>query len=805
MGTNEGEPARERDRPSRESSRHRLLRLSVGRHPVDLTLIALAAGLVLACLFVARDRTVNPVEAAIFTEVERLPVWTRAGWRAVDLVGWWPGIVVAGGIALYLTRLRLALALVASGAVSWFLASVIHWTTAPRVVSSTLAHAALRSPGSHGFEFPDARVAVAAALATAGAPYLARFSRQALWVLVVLVAVADVFLGRNLPLGAFAGAVLGWGTGKLSHLLLGAPGRRASEESVIVALRESGLDAVSVSPTGRFLLRPQEFEVLTADGDHLQMKLVRRLHRLAGPTYKLRRAAASLDTLFEPGLSTPRHEVEHEAYITLLAERAGVGVLPVLLAGEIEHGPPFLIRRHVDGRPLSSLRGEDLDDELLARIWSDVSTLGHEHIAHHDLSAANVLVDRTGRPRIADFTLSRAGGPPAQVAQDVAEMLVSITSVGGVQRAVDSAVASLSQTTLQEALPYLQWMVLHRRIRRQCGNARATLADLRETLAERIGVPVPSFRSPVRPAAVAMFLAGGLAVYLLLPQLADGSQVLASLRGSDWRWLAVSVVLGLLAVLASAVSVLGSTPGRLPVRKTLAVQVAAAFTGRTTAAGIGFYGVNLVYLERLGLRRAHAVGVILLNRVAMGLVSAAATGLGVLVIGNAVPLGGLSIPSGPLVITGAAVVLVVVVGVLVSPFGRRRVWRPLAATTRDVVKELLPVLRRPLRSTQLFGGSLAFLALSAFGLAVTLSAFGAAYPLLPVLAVYVVGSTLGQLAPTPGGLGAVEAALVGGLTAVGVGSTVAVAAVLASRALTFWLPVLPGLVAFRVLQRRGVV
>jgi undecaprenyl-diphosphatase len=384
-------------------------------------------------------------------------------------------------------------------------------------------------------------------------------------------------------------------------------------------------------------------------------------------------------------------------------------------------------------------------------------------------------------------------------------MLVSITSVVGVPRAVDSAVACLPRTTLEQALPYLQWVVLHRRIRAQCGNPRTTLADLRETLAERIGVPVPSFRSPVRPAAVAMFLAGGLAVYLLLPELANGSQVLDSLKHSDWRWLAVVVATGLLAVLAAAVTVLGSTPRRLPVRKTIAVQVAAAFTGRTTAAGIGFYGVNLVYLERLGLRRAHAVGVILLNRVAMGLVTALATGLGVLVIGNAVPLSGLSIPSGPFVIAGACVLVAVVVGVLASPFGRRRVWRPLASSTRDVVTELLPVLRHPLRSAQLFGGAVAFLGFSAFGLAATLSAFGASYPLLPVLAVYIVGSTLGQLAPTPGGLGAVEAALVAGLTAVGVGSTVAVAAVLASRALTFWLPVLPGLVAFRVLQHRGVV
>jgi uncharacterized protein (TIRG00374 family) len=98
-----------------------------------------------------------------------------------------------------------------------------------------------------------------------------------------------------------------------------------------------------------------------------------------------------------------------------------------------------------------------------------------------------------------------------------------------------------------------------------------------------------------------------------------------------------------------------------------------------------------------------------------------------------------------------------------------------------------------------------FLLLSALGLAATLAAFGTSFPVVPVLAVFVVGTTLGQIAPTPGGLGAVEAALVAGLTAIGITSTEAVAAVLGSRLLTFWLPVLPGVVAFRVLQRRGVV
>jgi uncharacterized membrane protein YbhN (UPF0104 family) len=51
----------------------------------------------------------------------------------------------------------------------------------------------------------------------------------------------------------------------------------------------------------------------------------------------------------------------------------------------------------------------------------------------------------------------------------------------------------------------------------------------------------------------------------------------------------------------------------------------------------------------------------------------------------------------------------------------------------------------------------------------------------------------------------VEAALVLGLTAVGVAHGPAIAGVLAFRLVTYWLPILPGWLAFRSLQTRGVV
>ena len=72
-------------------------------------------------------------------------------------------------------------------------------------------------------------------------------------------------------------------------------------------------------------------------------------------------------------------------------------------------------------------------------------------------------------------------------------------------------------------------------------------------------------------------------------------------------------------------------------------------------------------------------------------------------------------------------------------------------------------------------------------------------------AVYLGASLIAAAAPTPGGLGALEAALVAGFTGVGMDSGVAVAAVLSYRLVTYWLPILPGWLSFHVLERRGLI
>ena len=763
--------------------------------------MCLAAGLVALCTFAARGLRVSPMEVATFEQVQQIPAISTPVWQGLAVAGGWVGVAVVTGAALYLKRIRLGLQIVSAGVLAWALAGGIQALVGRRPVPVELFDDDVpHLPGPGGFAVPATHVAVVAAMLVVAAPYLKQRYRRIAWVVPALVAVADLFLGTQLPLDALAGMALGWAVGAAFHVALGAPGRQTSAAEAWRAMDRAGLVPEDIVPVKGRWWGPLEFTATTVDGRTLRVEAVRRLRRRAGPWYRLRRLLASLDVEDEPRLSSIYHETDHEGLVTLFAQRAGVRVPPMLLTCEARHGVPLLVREQIDGRRLSDLAVEEIDDRLLDAIWTQVALLGTARIAHHDLRARNVLVDRDGDPWLLNLTLAKVGASPSRTAQDVAEALVALTALVGVDRAVSSADRILGPDRLEPALAYLQPLALPRRIRQQLKHERYELADLRETLAERIDRPIPTLRSPLRPATVVSLLLLGAAVYTLLPQLTSMREVLASMVDADWGWLAVATLTGLVAIMLSAVSIMGSTPTALPFWPTAAVQVAAAFTGRTTPGGVGFFAVNIAFMERRGFRRSSAVGVTMLNMAATSVGGGLWCVIALLGIGAASPLEGLGVPRGWPLLAGA-VVLVVAAIVLVSPFGLRRFIRP----AWPVVRELLATLRKPVRALQLFGGVTGHLVISGLGLSASLTAFHAQAPVLAVLAVFMVGQTLGHIVPIPGGIGPTEALMVGGLTALGIVPTVAVAAVLAARLLTYWLPVLPGIAAFRYLQHHQVV
>ena len=134
---------------------------------------------------------------------------------------------------------------------------------------------------------------------------------------------------------------------------------------------------------------------------------------------------------------------------------------------------------------------------------------------------------------------------------------------------------------------------------------------------------------------------------------------------------------------------------------------------------------------------------------------------------------------------------------------------PVTATSDPAPVRAAGSLRQaaasPVKLGLLFGGSALITLAYIAALAASVQAFGGGPGLVVLGAVYLAAAALAAAAPTPGGLGAIEAALVAGLTGVGMQPGPAVSAVLLYRLATYWLPVLPGWLSWRSLQHRGYV
>jgi uncharacterized protein (TIRG00374 family) len=97
-------------------------------------------------------------------------------------------------------------------------------------------------------------------------------------------------------------------------------------------------------------------------------------------------------------------------------------------------------------------------------------------------------------------------------------------------------------------------------------------------------------------------------------------------------------------------------------------------------------------------------------------------------------------------------------------------------------------------------GALLFWGFQVAVLWASFQAFGDAPHLAVLVMAFFVGM-LGNLLPLPGGIGGVDGGMIGALAAFGVDFELAVVAVLVYRGFTFWLPTVPGVIAYLQLRR----
>ena len=769
------------------------------RRPLDLARfllsLAITAGIVLIAYF-ATD-TAAGLDSDIVSGASLLPSWSVLLLNIVGGIGTL-GLPIAVAVAMVVRRrmrqlfdalVALFIGIVVLMAVAFGISALDAPALLLALAGSTNATAATTAPILGGL----------VAFVT-----VARTMGRRPWNLLTIVVIGSLIVVNLLSGGiTFAGVgisvMIGWAVGLLTRYIAGTPTTRPSGLEVATALDRAGLP-VTVLQARESTTRGRRYLATSRAGGQFLVTVLDRDLEGAGLANAIWTSLRLRDDS-TAGAFNMRRAMDHSALLSYAAQAAGAPVPRLLLATEVGPDSVLLAHEHIDGVRFSDL--DEVTDDDLTGAWRALRTLHENQMTHRSLSAEHLI-------RADDGTVWLVGGEAGSIASsdvaqriDTAELLATLTLLTDVDRSVTTGRLTLGAEGLSRALPALQPVALSGPTRRLVRKNKAVMVRLRDALAEiRPGADDEQINfERFRPRTLVMIIVGTIAGYVLISQLAQVDLV-GLLRTANWWWMAAAVAFAIITYFGAAWSLSGFVPERLKLHRTIMAQIAGDFATLVSPPTLGAIAINVRFLQKAGLHPALAGASVGVSQVMAFVFHIILLTLFGIAAGTQTDLTFDPPRVAVVIVVG---VLILLLALLAVPAVRRLIAKRIGPLLKEVVPRLITVAQRPLKLLEGIGGIL-LLNLAYIGvLYACVAAFDGSMSIAVIGVVYLAGATIGQAAPTPGGLGAVEAALAAGLTAGGLDAGLAVSAVLLYRLITFWIPTIPGYWAFNYLTKKGAL
>ncbi len=660
-----------------------------------------------------------------------------------------------------------------------------------------------------GPTFPSAAFlsAVVAAVVTAS-PTWSRSWRRAAWVAVGVVSLSRILTAATVPVGIGASVLVGMTVGSAVLYLVGIPRVRVATSVIRAALEDQGLLLDAIVPTDAESTSEFAYSARDSEGAPIDVFLVDRRDRDADLFARVVRSLKVKDVDADQAGLSPSRIVEHAALAGLMARSHGISVRAVRAVGSTADGDGFIAYVGQDRDRLVDLDRDELDHQLLRNAWGTLLGLHDLRIAHRRANLTHVLRsddDPTNAVLWSGLRYCAMGASNHLLSLDIAELLTSTTLKVGINAALDVAVESVPRDDLISALPVLQPAALSAETRRALSTQKGVLAELRAALQERLSVEEVELAplQRITGARILGLVLGAVVIYAGLSFASDWSQIAESFRHMDWSYMPILIALTALTYPAMALSMQGAIPMSLPLAQATEVILAQTILNRFTPANAGGMAMRLRYLQRLGLD-------IDVGAASLGLSSAAGGVAQVLLMvvfaiwaGSSGTLN-FELPTS-LIIPVVAVVLALCGVIYLTPFGRRLVSTKLVPSLKRTWPVVRDLLRSPGKLALLLTSNIAMKVFTIATFGISAHAIGIDLSAAQVGLLYLTANTVASAAPTPGGLGAMEAALTAALTSAGAPPAEALSAVLIFRLVSFWLPIPFSAFSLQRLRRKGVI
>ncbi len=767
---------------------------SRSRRPIDVALAVIGLLVVLGSARAAAHRGV--LDTAVTSVADYLPRWATTLFDAAYAVGAvYAACVVVAVVFTAPRRGRLPFAvLLAVGAAIGGAVAASYFAGAG---IPDINPGKVQSGSAHGF--PTLRVAVVTSVLLVLRPFVVTSVRRFHVGVVAVQCLAAWAIGIAGPTDVLGALAIGIAAAGVTLVVIGSPAGHPDVAQVAESLAGMGVHVRGLRLADR---QPWGARILYADSEQGRPLLIKVYGRDATDA---RLAARWWRTLIYRDQSTPGATrlqlVEHEALVTILAERAGVAVDDVIASAE-SSGDAVLVLG-APGAPLSAVA--DADDETARLVWASVGDLHAAGLTHGELTLEHIAI--TGdRPVFSAFSDGAIAATETQRAQEVAVLLTSQSLTIGVDRTVAAALAGLGTDRVVAAQPYLQRAALPRSLR-SSKESKAAVESLRATIAERTGTEPPPPAEIVRIRPRDLLQTGFIlfAAYILLSTLLDldWATVWATWREASWAWVVIGLAICQATSVADAGTALSTVKTRLPLVPLVHLQYAVKTVGLAISATLGRVALYTTFFRRYGEGPAVAV-------TATGLDSFAASVANVVVVLVSVLLAQ-SLPddmelSGPGNLDRIVALLVVVLVLSAIAFAVvPKLRRQVLTMVRSLGNSLQVVTESPARAFGLFGTNLLSLMITALCLECLVEGLNPSISYGSALFVAAAASLFAALVPVPGNVGVGEAAIAAGLVAVGVPSGPAFAIAVSQRMCTTYLPSLFGIYSLRWLRKEDFI
>jgi undecaprenyl-diphosphatase len=776
------------------------------RHPADVARLVVALFVLgsAALLAAVAPDAVRDASGDLVDAIRTLPVLLRQALLGIAQIVALLGPLVIVGWLLAGRRLRL----LGTAAVAWLVASL-----SMAVLEGWLDRTV--PPGSKvvgnedswvvGAAFPSGTylAGVTATILVLGSGASHRW-RRAGWIVIGGAALFRLATAVAVPVNIAVTLAVGAAAASLVLLVFGAPMRRLSNEGVAAAIRRLGIDVGEVTEIDLGASHSRTFAGTAPE--RVVVKLIGRDERAAELLLRtVRRLRVKGLEDDRPGWSAPQ-TARHEALVGLLAAQAGVAVVPVRAVGETEEGDGLVVFDTIEARRLVDLDHAELDDELLVQVFAAVHRLHTARIAHRSLDATNLAVDSDGSVRILDLRWSTLGASDELLAADVAELMVSLALLVGVQRVLDAARLVLPSDRLEAAIALVQPLALSPNTRANLHASPDVLDELRTALASAVGAKDVALAPLARLSVgrVVGWFGSAVLVLLLLAFASNLDRIGDAVAEADWSYLPLIVVFVAIGYVGGALSLLGAVPRPLPLVRTALVMLAQSFLNRFTPANAGGMALRTRYLQLNGSDLPSAAASVGLTSLASGVMQAVMLLTFGLWAGSTDSVT-FKLPSLGTFVVGLLAVSAIVGAVVATPWGGS-MWRDkLFPSVSKVLGDIRALATSPGKLVQLFGGATVAKLTTILAFVLSCRAFDIDIGFARLVFLYMTANTVASAVPTPGGVGAIEAVLIAVLTGAGVDQAIAASAVLVFRLMTYWLPILPSWITLRYVRKAKYV